>query len=305
MKFGIIDCGTNTFNLLIAEKDEQGWNVLFENKLAVKLGAGGFSEKRIVPSRMIRGIDALYAHKTNLANFEVTNFKVFATSAIREAKNGRDFVALVKKKLGLEIEVIDGNREAELIYKGISATIDLGEAPSLMIDIGGGSTEFIIANKHEIFWKKSYLLGVSRLHEYIKPEDKMTRDDMSRLRHYLEEELVELKAKIEEYQISQMIGSSGSFDTIYALYKHSSPALRDTPFALLNEIPVSYFPTMHLWLMNTTYNERLKHPAIPSIRAEYIPLASYMVKTVMEMGKFTKMYHSAYALKEGALESMM
>ena len=301
MTIAIIDCGTNTFNLLIAEVVDQKWSVLFENKLAVKLGAGGFDQKKIVPSRMIRGMDALQCHRSNIRNFQVEKVKVFATSAIREATNGNDFVKLVKEILDLDIEVIDGDREAELIYKGIKATIDLGEEPSLMIDIGGGSTEIIIGNRHEIFWKKSYLLGVSRLHERVNPSDRVTHEDTTKLKRIFEESFPDLKVALEKYPCSQLIGSSGSFDTIFAMYKHSEPSLKEVPFELLNEIPISYFPTMHIWLMGSTYDQRLKHPAIPSIRAEYMPLASYLVKTILEMGSFKKMYHSAYALKEGAI----
>lgn len=300
MKVGIIDCGTNTFNLLIAEKSETGWSVVFENKLPVKLGAGGFDKKMIVESRFIRGIDALMCHKENAANFGCTTLKAIATSAIREAKNRYDFMRVAKQKLDLDIELIDGHREAELIWKGIKQTIDLGTEASLIIDIGGGSTEFIIANATEILWKESYLLGVSRLHEMIHPDDKMSADNVDHLQDILDENLASLKEALKQYPCKQIVGSSGSFDTLYAMYKHSQKQLRDEPFKLLNEIPVTSFPGIHGWLINSTYEQRLLHKAIPSIRAEYMPLASYLVKYVLELSKFEKMYHSQYALKEGA-----
>jgi len=300
MKVGIIDCGTNTFNLLIAEKNEMGWSVVFENKLPVKLGAGGFDKKMIVESRFIRGIDALMCHKENAANFGCTTLKAIATSAIREAKNRYDFMRVAKQKLDLDIELIDGHREAELIWKGIKQTIDLGSETSLIIDIGGGSTEFIIANATEILWKESYLLGVSRLHEMIQPEDKMSPANVDYLHEILDENLGSLKEALKQYPCKQIVGSSGSFDTLYAMYKHSQKQLKDEPFKLLNEIPVTSFPGIHGWLINSTYEHRLLHKAIPSIRAEYMPLASYLVKYVLELSKFEKMYHSQYALKEGA-----
>ena len=141
IRVGIIDCGTNTFNLLVAEVTEDNvWSVLFENKIPVKLGAGGFEKKTIVPSRFIRGLDALHCHANNMRNFEVSKAFAFATSAVREAENGNDFVKVAKEQTGISIDVIDGQKEAELIWKGIRQTIDLGDSPALIMDIGGGST---------------------------------------------------------------------------------------------------------------------------------------------------------------------
>lgn len=306
MKVGIIDCGTNTFNFLVAEIGEEGeWKLLFENKLAVKLGAGGFEKKTIIPSRFVRGLDAIQCHILNAANFECTRLKAFATSAIREANNGGLFVETVKKKFGLEIEVIDGDREAELIYKGISQTIDLGDEPSLIMDIGGGSTEFIIANAKEIFWKKSFLLGVSRVHEFVQPSDRMSHEDINKLRGLYSSELRDLAEALKQFQCKKIVGSSGSFDTLYAIYKHGDKQKQNEPFMLLNEIPIGAFPNMHAWLMGSTFEERLKHPAIPSIRAEYMPLASYLVKYVLELASFDQIFHSAYALKEGVISEYL
>ena len=87
MRLAIIDCGTNTFNLLVADTSDSGWSVVYQNKLPVKLGAGGFANHEITPSRFVRGLDALFCHKHNILNFECHHIHVFATSAIREAKN--------------------------------------------------------------------------------------------------------------------------------------------------------------------------------------------------------------------------
>jgi exopolyphosphatase/guanosine-5'-triphosphate,3'-diphosphate pyrophosphatase len=306
IRVGIIDCGTNTFNLLVAEVTEDNvWSVLFENKIPVKLGAGGFEKKTIVPSRFIRGLDALHCHANNMRNFEVSKAFAFATSAVREAENGNDFVKVAKEQTGISIDVIDGQKEAELIWKGIRQTIDLGDSPALIMDIGGGSTEFIIANNSTIFWKKSYLLGVSRLHEKINPSDRINHDEVGRLRKILEREFVDLKAALAEHPCQWIVGSSGSFDTLTAMYQYNSKQLNTAHFELCNEIPMDAFPSIHQWLMGSTYAERLKHKAIPSVRAEYMPLASYMVKYVLELQSFNKMYHSAYALKEGAIAEVV
>jgi len=306
MKVAIVDCGTNTFNLLIAEKTDQGVETLFSNKLPVKLGAGGFENKEILPSRFVRGLDALLSHKTNIDNFQVEKVFAFATSAVREASNGREFIEVARKNIGIDIELIDGDREAELIYKGIKQTYEFTADPTLIMDIGGGSTEFIIANNTGILWKQSFLLGVSRLHDQLKPNDRMTHEDVHRLRNVLDKQLMPLKNMLKELPCQDLVGSSGSFDTLLDLFRKAAkdidPAWRP---GLLNEINISAFPAIHAYLMGSTYEERLKHPAIPAIRAEYMPLASYLIKFVLEHNKFRRLYHSAYALKEGALEECM
>ncbi|MCC6600883.1 MAG: phosphatase [Crocinitomicaceae bacterium] len=306
MRIAIIDCGTNTFNLLVADTTKDSWSAVFENKIPVKLGAGGFEKRQILPARFIRGLDAIYCHGHNLDNYQVYKVFAFATSAIREASNGQEFVNLVKEKFGIEIKLIDGNEEAELIYKGIRQTLDLGDAPSLIMDIGGGSTEFIIANSTTIFWKKSFLLGVSRLYDMVKPSDRINHSEIQELRSILDNELGELKMKLEEFPCPRLIGSSGSFDTMFALYRHYAPSDETTRSpSPSNDIPLSSFPVIHSWLMGSTFEERLKHPSIPAIRAEYMPLASYLIKYVLEISSIKSFVHSAYSLKEGAVQTLI
>lgn len=304
MRLAVIDCGTNTFNLLIADSAPDGWSVVFQNKLPVKLGAGGFLDKQITPSRFIRGMDALYCHRHNIFNFSCEKTFALATSAIREAVNGRDFTTEAKLLLDLDIEIIDGDREAELVFKGISQTMAIPGFPVLVMDIGGGSTEFIIADSSGILWKQSFLLGVSRLHELINPSDRMKNDESAKLRSMLDNELKPLHDAIGRFPVKWLIGSSGSFDTLLDMYIEGTRQVDVVP-GLSNEIPMQTFPGIHAWLMGSTFSERLKHPVIPTIRAEYMPLASYLVHYVLGITTFEKFYHSAYSLKEGAVSELM
>ena len=305
MRIAIVDCGTNTFNLLVADAHRDGWKAVFSNKLAVKLGAGSFERNEITPSRYIRGIDALNCHKQNFINYSCEKVFAFATSAIRETMNGKRFVDDAKKLFDLNIEVIDGDREAELILNGIRQTIDLGATPSLAMDIGGGSIEFIIATQSETFWKKSYAIGVSRLYDLVQPPDRMDHESVSKLRSIIQSEMSEVKEQLERNPCRWLVGSSGSFDTLLDLFIFNQKEPKMTADPLCNEIPLNAFPSMHAWLMGSTLAERIQHPSIPPIRAEYMPLASYLIKSVLELHPFEKLFHSAYALKEGAIVSIL
>lgn len=325
-RVAIIDCGTNTFNLLVKEKVEGKWKTLFKTKLPVKLGAGGFSENMLMPNRMARGLDALYSYKNVIDSLEVKDVRVFATSAVREASNGNEFVARVKKHLNFDMEVISGDREAELIFEGVVQTTGELKEDYLIMDIGGGSTEFIFVRDQKPLWRKSYLLGVSRLHGMLKPASRINQDDVNRLRTHLNKELQDLISFLKENPVKILVGSSGSFDTLFDMYQFGvaegsskgvaqgsskGPSAKPTllaPFTEptdrsmnLNEIPFSSYPSIHQWLVGSTLEERLKHPSIPQMRAEYMPLSTYLVKFVLEQSSFNKIYQSEYALKEGVL----
>ena len=326
-RVAIIDCGTNTFNLLVKEKVEGKWKTLFKTKLPVKLGAGGFSENLLIPARMARGIDALYSYKNVIDSLGVKDVRVFATSAVREASNGKDFVARVKKHLNFDMEVISGDREAEFIFEGVVQTTGALKEDYLIMDIGGGSTEFIFVRDQKPLWRKSYLLGVSRLHGMLNPASRINQDDVNRLRTHLNKELQDLISFLKENPVKILVGSSGSFDTLFDMYQFakakdamqdsakgvaqdamqdsskdvSQDAMQDSSKVKLNEIPFSAYPSVHQWLVGSTLEERLKHPSIPQMRAEYMPLSTYLVKFVLEQSSFNKMYQSEYALKEGVL----
>jgi len=348
-RVAIIDCGTNTFNLLVKEKVEGKWKTLFKTKLPVKLGTGGFSENLLLPARMARGIDALYSYKNVIDSLEVKDVRVFATSAVREASNGNEFVAKVKKHLNFDMEVISGDREAELIFEGVVQTTGELKEDYLIMDIGGGSTEFIFVRDQKPLWRKSYLLGVSRIHGMLNPASRINQDDVNRLRGHLNKELQDLISFLKENPVKILVGSSGSFDTLFDMYqfgvaegsskgvaqgsrkdsskdvsqyakqdsrKDSSKDVsqdsakgfteRSTESSTegsrkLNEIPFNAYPSIHQWLVGSTLEERLKHPSIPQMRAEYMPLSTYLVKFILEQSSFNKIYQSEYALKEGVL----
>jgi exopolyphosphatase/guanosine-5'-triphosphate,3'-diphosphate pyrophosphatase len=171
------------------------------------------------------------------------------------------------------------------------------------MDIGGGSTEFIIANAHEVFWKKSYLLGVSRLHDRVRPNERIDQHQLHELENLLRDELSDLQEALKQFPVTRLIGSSGSFDTLRAM--HFRDGLAEQLSSLHTEIPMKGFHHIHHWLLGSSISDRIKHTAIPNIRAEFMPLASHLVFFVLQMHPFKQLIHSAYSLKEGAIHSVL
>ena len=300
MKTAIIDLGTNTFNLLIVE----GENTLSKTKIAVKLGEGGITKGFIADAPFQRGLDALKKHLQTITEYQAEQTLAFATSAIRSASNGMAFVEEAKETLGLDIQVIDGDREAELIYLGVRKALGLGEHNNLIMDIGGGSTEFIICNKNKLFWKQSFQLGAARLLEQFQPKDPITATDISAIEDFLETSLNPLWKALEEYPCNTLVGSSGSFDTLSEVIAHQFYDIAILKGKTTYSFKLSDYHWLHEYLLKSTLQERLDTPGMIPMRADMIVIASVFINYLIKRQNIMAMKLSTYALKEGVLETL-
>jgi exopolyphosphatase/guanosine-5'-triphosphate,3'-diphosphate pyrophosphatase len=301
MKIAVIDLGTNTFNLLIAEKDNNGgYKKLSSNRIPVKLGEGTINKGFIGEIPFNRGISALKEYSKIINEQKIDKVVALATSAIRTAKNGLDFVEKAKSEAGIHVEVIDGNREAELIYFGNREAVVMNEKPSLIMDIGGGSTEFIIANKNQIFWKQSFLLGAARLLELINPSDPIKNEEINRLYAYFDEQLKPLKEAAKINPSLELIGSSGAFDSIIDMMAgaYSTETLSDkTEYKIDLE---KYFPLSDK-IIHSTYEQRLKTKGLIEMRVDMIVISCLFVDYILKNFNLKQFRVSTYSLKEGVI----
>ena len=300
MKTAIIDLGTNTFNLLIVE----GKTTLYKTKIAVKLGEGGISKGYIAEAPFQRGLNALQTHLQTIEKYQVKHTLAFATSAIRSASNGVEFVAKVKIELGLHIEVIDGDKEAELIYLGVQQALDLGDGNKLIMDIGGGSTEFIICNKKEIFWKQSFQLGAARLLELFQPQDPITSTEVKSIEGYLENTLTPLWAALKKFPCDTLVGSSGSFDTLADVIAHQFYDISILKGKTTYDFKLSEYYWLHDYFLKSNLQKRLNTPGMIPMRADMIVISSVFINYLLKRQKMCTMKLSTYALKEGVLETL-
>jgi exopolyphosphatase/guanosine-5'-triphosphate,3'-diphosphate pyrophosphatase len=301
VKLAIIDIGTNTFKLMIARVQDGGFLVIDKEKIPVKLGEGGINNNVIAHNPFQRGLKAMKTHKATIDRFEVDKTLAFATSAIRSAENGKDFVKKVKAETGIEIEVISGNREAELIYYGVRQALDLGDEKVLIMDIGGGSTEFIIADRNRMYWKHSFDLGAARLLEVINPSEPISKNEIKKLRAYLKEQIQILWAACELHPVKTLVGSSGSFDSLaemiyYRFHTEENPLVK-TEY----NFNLDHFEAIYKLIINSTIEKRFKMKGLAAMRVEMIVVAVIMIKYVMKKIKLNKMRLSTYSLKEGIL----
>jgi exopolyphosphatase/guanosine-5'-triphosphate,3'-diphosphate pyrophosphatase len=286
---------------MIARVQDGGFLVIDKEKIPVKLGEGGINNNVIAHNPFQRGLKAMKTHKATIDRFEVDKTLAFATSAIRSAENGKDFVKKVKAETGIEIEVISGNREAELIYYGVRQALDLGDEKVLIMDIGGGSTEFIIADRNRMYWKHSFDLGAARLLEVINPSEPISKNEIKKLRAYLKEQMQILWAACELYPVKTLVGSSGSFDSLaemiyYRFHTEENPLVKTEYYFNLD-----HFEAIYKLIINSTIEKRFKMKGLAAMRVEMIVVAVIMIKYVMKKIKLNKMRLSTYSLKEGIL----
>ncbi len=305
-RIAILDFGTNTFNLLITEvSNENKLIVLHTAKEAVKLGEGGITRKIITDEAFERGLSAIERHLVRVKEFNVSKVYAFATSAIRDASNGKTFINAVKDRFDIHVLIIEGEREAEMIYRGVRLSLDMDEQPVLILDIGGGSNEFIIANKKEIFWKHSFNLGMARLLETFHPSDPISPSEIDTLTAYLKTELKELFSAVKEFKPNKLVGASGSFETISALLQHRYPSKYTKGSVAAREIIYEDFLEQHQLLLKSTIEERRVMPGMEPVRVEMIVLASIFIKITTEECGLKKIIQSDYALKEGVIAEIL
>ena len=303
-RVAVIDCGTNTFNLLVADPHETGWTTVYQTKLPVKIGEGSFGDKTIKAARFARGLDALLAYKHVCKNYECSRVFAYGTSALRESTNGKEFAEIGAKILGTPLHIIDGNEEADLIYMGVALTYPIQNETVLIMDIGGGSTEFVMANASGVLWKYSFAIGVSRLYDTIQPSDPLQGRELIALKAHLHETLAPLKAAIEEHRPERLIGSSGTFDTLLDLYYASLKKNKPTE-QTIQRIPIAVMHAINDRMITSTFEQRIINPAIPEMRVQFMPMACALLDCVLRMHDFNEIIHSPYSLKEGALSRLL
>ncbi|MBL4752598.1 MAG: hypothetical protein JKY52_03210 [Flavobacteriales bacterium] len=300
----ILDLGTNTFNLLIVKNYGEDYQTIHKTKIPAKLGAGGFAKKTITPEAFERGILAIKAHQMIIQQYHADRIFAFATSAMRDASNGAEFVQEVAKQTGIEINIISGDREAELIHKGVCRALEIGDQPELIMDIGGGSTEFIIANNKKVLWKHSYDLGVARLLELLKPTDPLTPAGATEFENFLEKELTSLFHAVADHGISGLIGSAGSFDSLAEMIEMSA----EVPMKLSGVTEYTFslqdLKELNTKLCNSTYDERAEMRGLVPYRVETIPLASVFIDFMIVKLALNKVRLSTYSLREGVISEL-
>ncbi|HOE05471.1 MAG TPA: hypothetical protein PLZ52_09650 [Bacteroidales bacterium] len=298
-RFASIDLGTNTCNLLIADYEGRSLKTVCVEKRAVMLLKNSGSSNTIQPDAITRCRTVVAEYKQLVSLYKADITIANATSGIRSASNGNQILGMLHTHSGVEFGILSGDQEAALIHKGVANALNGLPGKLLLLDIGGGSNEFVIFEGQKILWKKSFNLGISRLLNKFQLRDPLCLNDMKPVYDYFDAELTELYEQLKIHHVEALVGSSGTFETISNIIRCKTGG----EISSENSFPISAEDFHQVFQIMTTcnVNERLAIEGMEALRVELMPLASAFVNHLLNRTRITHIIHSRYSIKEGAI----
>jgi exopolyphosphatase/guanosine-5'-triphosphate,3'-diphosphate pyrophosphatase len=225
MKVAAIDIGSNSIHMVVARVDAEGQFTLLDRaKEMVRLGKGTLSARVLSRDAMQAGMQALGTFKRLADTQGIDRIVAVATSAVREAKNGGDFIAQIGRELGIHVDLITGREEARLIHLAVSNALDLRDGATVLLDIGGGSVELVLVDAGAVKLRESLKLGVLRLAERFFAHDPPERDEVDALEEYLDRQLGTVLKRLRGANVQRLVGTSGTVLNLAAIALHMDGA---------------------------------------------------------------------------------
>ena len=291
-RYAVIDLGTNTFHLLIVEAEGgDGFREIYRERKYINLAEEGIGI--IGEGAYERGLDALIYFREKLDEYEVQVATALGTEALRSSSNGHQFGLDAKRLANIDIQLISGFREARLIYEGVKHVVTLQEEPDLIMDIGGGSVEFIIANKSGILWAQSFPVGISVLFKQFHENDPISSKERANIESFLDFELQVLNQQLQKYKTRRLIGAAGSFDVFKEMYEEAAGGVFS--------IPLEAFEDHFKVMIASTKEEREQMDHLAPQRVSMIVVGFLLIGYVLKKSKLKEIVFSPQALKEGVI----
>ncbi len=286
-KYGAIDIGSNAVRLLISSiHEEEGQTTRFKKtslvRVPIRLGADVFKTKRVSEENITRMIDTMQAYHLLMKTHKVVKYKACATSAMREAENGKELVDFIKEKTGIQIDIIDGKDEAAIIAMTDLHDLINTDATYLYVDVGGGSTEFTIYHNGSVITSRSFKLGTVRLLNKLVSEDIWNEVEQW------------IKKNTQDYPRVSLIGSGGNINNIF---KNSGKS-PGKPLSFL------YLSSYYKLLNSLTYEERIWQLNLNQDRADVIIPAARIYLSAMKWSRAKDIYVPKIGLSDGIIKSL-
>lgn len=300
MKGAAIDIGTNSMRLLLFEC--KGGSFVFRKKLinSTQLGKDIDKEGFISEKGISKNLKALEDFKNISVEFGADKIRCIATQALRLSKNRDLFVEKARERLDLVIDIISGEEEANLGYKGVSMGIDHSQGGNrLVVDIGGGSTEFILGDSEEILYRESIPIGALMLtKKYFNFSDECEQN-ISDLKNFINESLVDVKKKLSTYNNFDIIGIGGTITSVVAIDKRME--IYDSEKVHMSKIHLDDLEKQIDMLKSLTVEERKKIPGLMEKRADIIFAGELILLEVIKLFRKKEIVVSEYDNLEGMI----
>lgn len=305
-RIAAIDLGTNSFHAVIVDIRPDGtFDTIDALKEMVTLGKDGVG-RRLSEDVMDRGIDALHKIKTLCDSYRVEHILAYATSAIREAGNGGEFIQRAIDEVRIKILAIPGTTEAELIGFAVQHSLALNGEMALIMDIGGGSTEFIIADHVRHYLLESCKIGVSRMTSDFVKHDPVGRVEVRNLEQVYTTSLKQVDEAVNQWGVTMLVGTSGTMQNIASMIAAERIAASGGAAGqavMLNEFEYTReeFTAFYKKFIKMDRKQRLGVEGLDAKRVDFIVAGLVLVNTVLTRYRIDRIKTSTEAMREGII----
>lgn len=302
MRLAAIDVGSNSIHMIVAQADADGAvTTLWRMKEPVGLGRMSFPSRRLSQDAMRTALNTLARFKQAALQRQAERVVAIATSAVREATNGGDLIERAKHEVGLNLKICSARDEARLIYLGVRHACDLKDQPHLIVDIGGGSVEFIVGDGRRASLLESRKLGAARVTAKFVHSDPISKSDRDALQRHYDRELAPLSANILALKPVAAIGTSGTLENIAAMCGTSSTSSEGNGSSSPGTIERDKFDKLLDVLLVSRTNERARMRGLDDGRKDQILAGAMLVGELFERLQLKRITLCGAALREGIL----
>jgi exopolyphosphatase/guanosine-5'-triphosphate,3'-diphosphate pyrophosphatase len=299
MRIAAIDIGTNSVHMIVVQvRPDRSFEVVDREKEMVRLGAGGLGGRALTEAATASALQALSKFQRLAESHDVDEIVGAATSAVREADNGREFLDAILDRTGIRVRVISGAEEAKLIHRAAVYGVDVADGPAVVIDVGGGSVELTRGTAARIHVAHSAKIGVIRLTEQFVRTDPLGERDIRRMTDYINDEIAGVVDRIVKLGFERVIGTSGTILSLGALAVGNGRAVGAE--ALRNRrIPVKQIRRVRRELGSMTLADRLRIPGLDPRRADLAAAGAIVLDTILKRLGARDLTLCDLALREG------
>lgn len=300
-KLAVLDIGTNSIHMVLAEVEPDfSYKILDRYKDVTRLGDGTFKTHRLPEAAMRRGLDVIKTQVTLARNKGYKRIRAVATSAVREAKNGGEFLKAVSKQTGLTVRVVTGQEEARLIYLGVQHSMELPDKPVLVVDIGGGSVELVAGNREVMLQGQSVKLGAIRLKDLHLHRDPPTDSTVEELQRTIDMEIDAALQRLKTKEFHQVIGTSGMIGNLAEIV-HLRRTGKPLPQINLATVDLKEIAQTEELLKQTSLKDRIGIPGLDAKRADLLLPVTMVLRTLLQRIGHETLTVSDKAIREGII----
>jgi exopolyphosphatase/guanosine-5'-triphosphate,3'-diphosphate pyrophosphatase len=300
-KLAVIDIGTNSIHMVLAEiLPDAGFKILDRFKDMTRLGNGAFSSRRLSEEAMTRALEVIKTLVTLARHKGFERIIAVATSAVREAQNGGDFVAFIMEQTGLRVRVISGAEEARLIFLGVKHSIALPDRPTLVVDIGGGSVELIVGNREGLLHGKSLKLGAIRLAEQFLPKAPPSESMLYALNDAVLTHLRDALGSFKMKKFHSLVATSGMAGNLGEV-AHLRQTGRPLPQHNLAIVSLKDIRSLETELARSSVKARLAIPGLDPKRVDTLLPTAVILRRLLELSDLSEITLCDKAIREGVI----